>query len=207
MAESFDPTEQHQAVVRSWHGRDAEEASLLHRQSPALIAPSSLARHVMAARPVGYVLTKEVLATVDTRNSRICGHSLDRRVRVHLPNGTQIGLAGVGEGDERLTFPSHFQVGEALQSPHWIRFAEPSDGTSKWYVVLDSDRLPKAIVYKDGTAAFEGQPIGMKGEWVTALVQPPTQPPITDRICLDVSGEKTPPTPGSASYDSRRYVR
>ena len=126
---------------------------------------------------------------------------------MHLLNGTQIGLAGVGEGDERLTFPSHFQVGEALASPHWIRFAEPSDGTSKWYVILDPDRAPKAIVYKDGTSAFEGQPIGMKGEWVTALVQPPTQPPITNGICLDLSDVKTPPTPGSASDDSGRCVR
>ena len=161
----------------------------------------------MAARPKGYVLTTEVLATFGTRYSRICGNSKDRRVRVHLPNGTRIGLAGVGEGDERLTLPSHFQVGEALESPHWIRFAEPSDGTSKWYVILDPDRAPKAIVYKDGTAAFEGQPIGMKGEWAIARIQPPTQPPITNRICLDVSGVKTPQTPGSASDDSGRYVR
>ena len=78
----------------------------------------------MAARPKGYVLTKEVLATFDTRYSRICGNSKARRVRVHLLNGTQIGLAGVGEGDERLTFPSHFQVGEALHSPRWTRFAD-----------------------------------------------------------------------------------
>ena len=35
-----------------------------------------------------------------------------RRVRVHLLNGTRIGLAGVGEGNERLTFPSHYQVGD-----------------------------------------------------------------------------------------------
>lgn len=162
---------------------------------------STSARHFMAARPKGVVLTTRVLASCDTRHSL---SSVLRRARVHLPNGTRIGLAGVGEGDERLTFPSHYQVGEALQSPHWVRFAEPSDGTSAWYVPLDSNRTPKTIVYKNGTSAFECQPIGMKGDWVIALVQPPTQEPITHKRCLDVSAVETPPTPGSASDDSGR---
>ena len=133
------------------------------------------------------------------------GHSLSsvlRRVRVHLPNGTRIGLAVVGEGDERLTFASSYQVGDALQFPRWIRFAEPSDGTSAWYASLDRDRTPKAIVYKDGAAAYECQAIGMGGDWVTALVQPPTQPSITSKECLDVSGVRTPQTPGYSSDDS-----
>ena len=163
---------------------------------------SSSGRHFKPSRPEECVLTREVLDTFGTRYSRIYLNSTDSRVRVHLLNGTRIGLAGVGEGDERLTFHSHFQVGEALHSPHWVRFAEPSDETSNWYVILDPDRAPKAIVYKDGTAAFEGQSIGLKGEWVTALVPPPTQRPFWSRIFLDVSGMKTPPTPGSVSDDS-----
>ena len=235
MAESFDLTDHHRAVVRSWHGGDTEEGVLfLHRQSPALIArffanaqmpwfiqwcrmhpfsngfhrdPSPKSKHLRAVPPAGYGLTTCLLGTFDTRYNRICGTSKAERVRVHLLNGTQIGLVGVGEGDELLTFPSHYLVGEALRSPHWIRKAEPSDKTNKWYVILDPDRAPKAIVHKDGTTALPGELIGMKGEWATALVQPSTQPPIPSVECLDISDVKTPTTPGSASDDSERCVR
>ena len=122
---------------------------------------SASARHFMAARLPGFVLTTRMLASYDT------GYSFSRslrRVRVHLPNGTRIGLAGVGEGDDILTLPSHYLVAEALQSPHWIRFAETSYGTSALWVPLGKDRTPKSIVYKDGTIAYEYETIGRQGD-------------------------------------------
>ena len=162
MAETFELTGQQRAVVRSWHGGDAEYEWRLHRQSPGSIARfianrqlpwlrwwrrvhplawfrwsarvfdrehlSEPARHFKAARLQGCVLTTRMLASCNT------GHSLSsllRRVRVHLPNGTRIGLAGVGEGDERLTFPSHYRVVEALQSAQNLQ-TEPVHGTCHW---------------------------------------------------------------------------
>ena len=163
------------------------------------------ARYFMAGRPTGFVLTKEMVARCST--CHVLSRFL-RRVRVHLPNGTRIGLAGVGEGDERLTFPSDYCVAKALQSPDWVRFADTSDGTSAWCVALDKDRTPKSLVYKDGTIAYDYENIGRHGDWVTALVkQPPTLAPITSKECLDVSGVRTPQTPGYSSDDSGRCVR
>ena len=222
MADRFDLTRQQRAVVRSWHGGDADEASFLHRQSTASIArfiataqspwfiwwrlltygiqSGSCARHFMPAAPPGFVLTTRMLSRYNTGHSSA---NVIRRVRVYMPNGTMIGLAGVGEGDDILTIPSHFLVGEALRSPHWIRFAETSDGTSALCVPLGKDRTPKSILYKDGSIAYGYESIGRRGDWVIALAQPPTQEPFYKRR-LDVSRVKTPPTPRSASDSSEQ---
>ena len=45
------------------------------------------------------------------------------RVAVYTVGGTQIGFAGLGEGKERLTFPGHWSIGEALRNPQWARFS------------------------------------------------------------------------------------
>ena len=52
--------------------------------------------------------------------------STSARVRVYTAAGTQIGIAGVGEGENRLSFPRHFLVGDALNKGRhykWLRFA------------------------------------------------------------------------------------
>jgi len=218
----LDLTRQQRAVVRSWHGGGADEASFLHRQCTASIArfianaqfpwfirwllltngvqPGSSARHFMPAGPPGFVLTTRMSARYNTGHSSA---SVSHRVRVYMLNGTMVGIAGVGEGDDILTLPSNFLVGTALQSPHWIRFAKTSDGTSALCVPLGKDCTPKSIVYKDGSIAYGYETIGRRGDWVTALVQPPKQEPFHKRR-LDVSGVKTPPTPGSASDSSEQ---
>ena len=45
------------------------------------------------------------------------------RVKVFTMRGVQIGKAGMGESDERLTFPARYLVGDALAGTKWIRFA------------------------------------------------------------------------------------
>ena len=121
-------------------------------------------------------------------------------------SGTMIGIAGVGKGDDILTLPSNMLVGRALQSLRWMRleaFETTSDGTSALCVPLGTDCSPKSIVYKDGSIAYGYETIGRRGDWVTALAQPPTQEPFYKRR-LYVSGVKTPPTPGSVSDSSER---
>ena len=46
-----------------------------------------------------------------------------RRVKVFTMSGVQIGKPGVGESDERLTFPMRYLVGDALAGTPWVRFA------------------------------------------------------------------------------------
>ena len=223
MAESFDLTEQQRAVVRSWHGGDAEEEVLfLHRQSTALIAhfitkaqhpwfiwwrlltngvqPGTSARHFMTAIPPQSVLTTRMLATYNT------GHisaSVFPRVQVYMISGTMIGIAGVGEGDDILTLPNNFKVGQALLSRHWIRKAEASDETSALCVPLDADLTPTSILYKDGSLADVYEPIGKQGDRVTAIVQPGPKKRFYKRR-HDVSRMKTPSTPSSASDSSEQ---
>ena len=60
-----------------------------------------------------------------------------RRVKVYTTGGTRIGLAGLGQDDELLTFPGFWIIQEALDSPHWARFSTyeelAEDPTHKLY--------------------------------------------------------------------------
>ena len=49
--------------------------------------------------------------------SAICNEATykHRRVTVYTVGGTQIGFCGLGQGDELLTVPGHYLVGEALK--------------------------------------------------------------------------------------------
>ena len=49
------------------------------------------------------------------------------RVKVFTMSGVQIGKAGIGEFDERLTFPRRYLVRDALAGTKWIRFATRRD--------------------------------------------------------------------------------
>ena len=116
------------------------------------------------------------------------------------PSGTIIGLAGVGEGDEQLTFPAHFRVGDALRD-HWIRRATPEDDTTKWYVVLTPEEQPKSLVYQNGAVASSDYPIGLGGPDVTAFnfVKAPKDSLVVTADLIDVSGIHTPPSPPMTS--------
>ena len=55
----------------------------------------------------------------------VCGQSFTAtyRVQVFTFEGVQIGLPGVGEGVNRLTFPAGYVIKDAMDAPIWIRFA------------------------------------------------------------------------------------
>ena len=90
----------------------------------------------------------------------------EMRIRAYNINGEMIGVAGVGEGDQRLTFPAKLRVGTVLGFYHWIKAAPP--GSQKWYVEMGNWR-PKAVIFKDGRMAIPDDPIGREGETVTIV--------------------------------------
>ena len=124
------------------------------------------------------------------------------RVRVYTLGGVQIGLAGMGCGPDKLTFPQRFPVGQALSSPNWVRFAtieERAQGVGTDGVVVYDGRRPSTIVYKDGTTADPSEPIGFGGGTVTALAQAPKRVH-EETPCMDVKDISTPPTPPPGAH-------
>ena len=139
-------------------------------------------------------------AAVRGRAERCRAIDCDRgpRVRVYTIGGVQIGLVGMGEGSDKLTFPQRFRIGDALSSPHWGRFVtneEQSQGVwGTGGVVAFDDFRPAAILYADGTIADEDMPIGIGGDTITALAQV-AQIYYEEKECADVQGIETQPTP------------
>ena len=106
------------------------------------------------------------------------------RVRAYTTNGVQCGLPGLGEGEERLTFPSHWTSQMMLNSGDWVRFAteaEMSDGSKdceKWWRPLG--RTVRTIVHSGaGGIVLPDDPVGMYGTTVTVLEQEPMDIPAT----------------------------
>ena len=135
-------------------------------------------------------LDDELLGTYYSGNGA-CLLSCKNAVRVHVvtAGGIRIGLAGVGEGVNRLTFPAGYLIGDALRCPHahWLQFATEEDKVQKpqqWY--SQAPFKPCSLVYQDGTVALEGQTMGEKRGTVTATEQRLDQP-IFDVPCVDVS--------------------
>ena len=58
------------------------------------------------------------------------------RVTVWTLGGTQIGLPGVGEGQNALTFPLSYTVGDALRAGTWLRFATAEEVSQSGPVVF-----------------------------------------------------------------------
>ena len=145
-------------------------------------------------------LTSSVLASV-ARGTGLCDSSKQwiekERVKVFTVSGIQVGIAGIGEGDNRLTFPPHFVVKEALElsHAHWLRFAtaqEQAQTSTQWYRAAPFK--PASFIYHDGSVALDCHTMGLKGPIITALEQAPPQP-WEEKPCADVSGITTPPTP------------
>ena len=147
-------------------------------------------------------LTPELLGTM-MMGQGVCGQSFTAtyRVKVFTLKGVQIGLPGVGEGVNRLTFPAGYVIKEAMDAPIWIRFATekeieeetPAGFHGPWWREIDFK--PRAFVHCDGTPAFENQPIGLRGDTITVLAQAIEPVPVEELPCIDVSGIETPPTP------------
>ena len=83
-----------------------------------------------------------------------CEWDRETRVRVWTPGGTQIGIPGVGEGENRLTFPRKFEVGAALRCQTWIRFATPDERrahNNRWWMEYECPVCE--LVYATGEVA------------------------------------------------------
>ena len=130
-------------------------------------------------------------------------------IRAYNVNGERIGVAGVGEGDQRLTFPAKLRVEQVLGFHQWIKASQP--GAEKWYVVM-GDWRPKAIVFEDGRLAAPDDPIGMGGRTVTVIDTEVTREAGEDRETPSLAGVRTPPTPSESNSaasddDSCQMVR
>ena len=92
------------------------------------------------------------------------------RVFAYTVGGVQCCLAGVGEGDDLLTFPMNYLVESALVSPHWVRFAteaERSDDSTRWWRPLEFQ--PTAVIFASGAIAAPEDAIGLEGLSVTVV--------------------------------------
>ena len=116
----------------------------------------------------------------------------EMRIRAYNINGERIGVAGVGEGDQRLTFPAKLRVETVLGFNHWIK--EAPAGSQKWYVQM-GDWRPKTVIFEDGRMAVPEDPIGMKGETVTTVDTVITHVVDEDREMPSLEGIRTPRTP------------
>ena len=91
-----------------------------------------------------------------------CKRDRETRVRVWTPGGTQIGIPGVGEGENRLTFPRKFEVGAALRCQTWIRFATPDERrahNNRWWMEYEGPVCE--LIYATGEIAPHNEPIGL----------------------------------------------
>ena len=73
-------------------------------------------------------LTRQALHRRDWELSEAA--SSDIRVKAYNLNGERLGVAGVGQGAQRLTFLSKMTVERILGYQHWIK--EPPAGSPKW---------------------------------------------------------------------------
>ena len=119
--------------------------------------------------------------------------------------GIQICLAGLGTTEEPLTFPAHWDVKQCLDAGvgEWIRFstaeemqATPAGFVPKYWQQLELEHVPRGFIYSNGTPAEPGQPLGLHGSVVTAVVS--TAAPhnnYEEKACVSLADIPTPPTP------------
>ena len=129
-------------------------------------------------------------------------HDRVSRVKVYTTGGTQIGLAGVGENANRLTFPRNWRVGTALhESSAWIRFStheELSESPEQWWQV--SEVQPQFLAHCDGCRAWPEHEMGLVGLTMTASIQTTFNEDMSNavdeekNVCI-TDDIPTPPTP------------
>ena len=127
------------------------------------------------------------------------------RIRVYTTGGILIGLPGVGQGDEVLTFPANFLCGDAMKSNVWIREAttEELEQDSLWYRRLTEVEQPSKLIHQIGDVpASPDDYMGQYGDTMTANISGETSETLSfttvpDGHGMDVEleGIKTPPTP------------
>ena len=120
-----------------------------------------------------------------------------------MPDGTLIGLAVLGEGENVMTFPAYYRIGTALGSPHWIRQRLPGDKEpfiAERYKLLENPEgartQPRTLIHEGGRIAETDDLMGMDGTMMTALVSIRREPRCAWPCGTpDLTGIKTPPTP------------
>ena len=115
------------------------------------------------------------------------------RVTAHTIDGVPCILNNLSRHEGDLTMPSWFRVRDVLNQG-WIRGAskEETDQDGKWFRPLEF--RPGAVIHSNGTVAAPGDTLGLLGDHITVLQQPPV---VTSQTvpCADVEDVSTPPTP------------
>ena len=117
------------------------------------------------------------------------------RVKLYTLAGVQVGVAGVGEGDNRLTLPVYFTVGDVLEMANWVRYATREELSEKQQWWRELEFRPRALAHANGILALPDEFLGLHGSSLTALKQRPGVPEVEAKPCADVSAINTPPTP------------
>ena len=127
-------------------------------------------------------------------------------MRVYTPDGTLICLAGLGAGEDVMTFPACFEVGMALGTPHWIRHCRPGDEgpfiAGRYKKLEDADGAevqPRSLIHVNGRVAELEDLMGMYGTEMTALFSIRRDQDVEESPMADLTGITTPPTPGSTT--------
>jgi len=141
-----------------------------------------------------------------TRSAIILAVKMDKtsRVRAYTIDGVQCCLAGLGEKEQRLTFPMSYEVGAALWSKVWVRFAKEAEQAldGKWYKELEIK--PKTLLHSNGAIANPEDFIGLMGTTVQVLAQERATDPNsgTSIPLMDLTGILTPASQSSRSDES-----
>ena len=118
------------------------------------------------------------------------------RVTVYTLGGIQVGLPGLGEGDDKLTFPMHYVIKDALNAQLWVRFATDAEKqiNGKWWHT--SDVQPNALLHQNGRQARNDEMMGFVGMTMAALQSDELENhSVEERPLIDVDCLNTPPTP------------
>ena len=117
----------------------------------------------------------------------------ETRVKAYTIAGRHVGLAGVGEGNQKLTFPAWYLVRDALASPHWITMDVPAGFATPYEITFQ----PRSIIFVNAKIAEPDDPIGLFGPVVTVWEQA-TESIFEDKEPnVDLEAISTPPSPGS----------
>ena len=129
------------------------------------------------------------------RNYSLRNNRTDR-VTVYTLGGIQIGLPGLGEGDNKLTFPMHYEIKDALDGQLWVRFATDAEKQihGQWWHI--SEVQPTALLHHNGRRAGNDEMMGCVSTTMAALQTHELEThSVEERPLIDVDSVSTPPTP------------
>ena len=140
------------------------------------------------------------------RELRILAVKLDTtsRVRAYTIDGVQCCLAGLGEKEQRLTFPMSYEVGAALMDKAWVRFATEAEKALDGWFYRELEIQPKTLLHSNGAIANPEYFIGLMGTTVQVLAQERATDPNsgTSIPLMDLTGILTPASQSSRSDES-----